>query len=78
MMSCKSAQFYPYAPSHYVLGAGDLNDFNASSSNAIATSSFECSSSFFSWPFFGPLVLENRSSDARDHCANERSKFPTY
>jgi hypothetical protein len=28
---------------------------------------------FFHWPIFGPLLVENESSDARDHCANERS-----
>ncbi|KAI0132500.1 hypothetical protein BJ170DRAFT_680380 [Xylariales sp. AK1849] len=27
---------------------------------------------FWTWPWFGPLVFENQSSDARDHCANER------
>jgi len=26
-------------------------------------------------PFFGPLLFDNTDSDARDHCANERSKF---
>lgn len=31
---------------------------------------------FFQWPFFGPLLVENESSDARDHCANERSMPP--
>ncbi|KAE8442329.1 hypothetical protein EG329_003462 [Mollisiaceae sp. DMI_Dod_QoI] len=24
-------------------------------------------------PFFGPLLFANKDSDARDHCANERS-----
>lgn len=33
------------------------------------------SSAFFLWPLFGPLLFENESSDARDHCANERSMF---
>lgn len=28
--------------------------------------------SFWSWPM-GPLLFKNESSDARDHCANERS-----
>ncbi|KAK8868617.1 hypothetical protein PGQ11_007195 [Apiospora arundinis] len=32
---------------------------------------------FWSWPFLGPLLLENESSDARDHCANERT-FLSY
>ncbi|CAG7564197.1 unnamed protein product [Fusarium equiseti] len=32
---------------------------------------------FFHWPIFGPLVVENESSDARDHCANERT-FLSY
>ncbi|KAI3400593.1 hypothetical protein diail_2796 [Diaporthe ilicicola] len=33
--------------------------------------------SFFVWPFFGPLLIENQTSDARDHCANERT-FLSY
>ncbi|CAM1511506.1 Fc.00g090190.m01.CDS01 [Cosmosporella sp. VM-42] len=32
---------------------------------------------FFHWPLFGPLLFENESSDARDHCANERT-FLSY
>ncbi|CAJ2513695.1 Uu.00g018140.m01.CDS01 [Anthostomella pinea] len=32
---------------------------------------------FFTWPFLGPLLFENESSDARDHCANERT-FLSY
>uniref|UniRef100_A0A0D2XWG8 DUF202 domain-containing protein n=1 Tax=Fusarium oxysporum (strain Fo5176) TaxID=660025 RepID=A0A0D2XWG8_FUSOF len=32
---------------------------------------------FFHWPIFGPLIVENESSDARDHCANERT-FLSY
>lgn len=28
---------------------------------------------FLSRPFFSPLLFENSSSDARDHCANERT-----
>ncbi|KAJ0118038.1 hypothetical protein J7T55_014491 [Diaporthe amygdali] len=35
------------------------------------------SASFFMWPFFGPLLFENQTSDARDHCANERT-FLSY
>lgn len=34
-------------------------------------------SSFFTWPFLGPLLFENQTSDARDHCANERT-FLSY
>jgi len=26
---------------------------------------------------FGPLLFENETSDCRDHCANERSMFPS-
>ncbi|KAI9171110.1 hypothetical protein HJFPF1_00590 [Paramyrothecium foliicola] len=33
----------------------------------------EDSSVFFEWPILGPLLFENESSDARDHCANERT-----
>ncbi|KAI1849331.1 hypothetical protein JX265_012108 [Neoarthrinium moseri] len=32
---------------------------------------------FWTWPFFGPLLFENETSDARDHCANERT-FLSY
>ncbi|KAI1386423.1 uncharacterized protein F4822DRAFT_316216 [Hypoxylon trugodes] len=32
---------------------------------------------FWSWPVLGPLLVENESSDARDHCANERT-FLSY
>lgn len=35
------------------------------------------SASFFAWPFLGPLLFENQTSDARDHCANERT-FLSY
>jgi uncharacterized membrane protein YidH (DUF202 family) len=35
------------------------------------------SASFFAWPFFGPLLFANETSDARDHCANERT-FLSY
>ncbi|KDN60530.1 hypothetical protein CSUB01_02155 [Colletotrichum sublineola] len=28
---------------------------------------------FLAWPIFGPLLFQNETSDARDHCANERS-----
>ncbi|GAW10717.1 hypothetical protein ANO14919_000520 [Xylariales sp. No.14919] len=34
---------------------------------------FTDSNTFTSWPLFGPLLFENDSSDARDHCANERT-----
>lgn len=27
-------------------------------------------------PFFAPLLFDNSDSDARDHCANERSMVP--
>ncbi|KAI8246793.1 hypothetical protein K4K55_003570 [Colletotrichum sp. SAR 10_96] len=33
-------------------------------------------STFLAWPILGPLLFQNESSDARDHCANERSKAP--
>ncbi|RGP60171.1 mitochondrial repair [Fusarium longipes] len=48
---------------------------------AVQTISYDNSSDderpFFHWPIFGPLVVENESSDARDHCANERT-FLSY
>ncbi|GAB0133044.1 hypothetical protein EsDP_00001461 [Epichloe bromicola] len=34
-------------------------------------------STFFAWLPFGPLLFENETSDARDHCANERT-FLSY
>ncbi|KAL7818906.1 hypothetical protein V8C44DRAFT_319472 [Trichoderma aethiopicum] len=35
------------------------------------------SSAFFQWPLPAPLLFINESSDARDHCANERT-FLSY
>ncbi|KAI2624189.1 hypothetical protein GGR54DRAFT_564816 [Hypoxylon sp. NC1633] len=32
---------------------------------------------FWAWPLLGPLLVENESSDTRDHCANERT-FLSY
>ncbi|KAL8348415.1 hypothetical protein RB598_001621 [Gaeumannomyces tritici] len=32
---------------------------------------------FGAWPFLGPLLFENQTSDCRDHCANERT-FLSY
>jgi hypothetical protein len=29
--------------------------------------------SFWLWPIITPLLFQNETSDARDHCANERS-----
>ena len=40
---------------------------------AHASSGHAGTSAFFAWPLFGPLLFENETSDARDHCANERS-----
>ncbi|KAJ6444558.1 AP-2 complex subunit sigma [Purpureocillium lavendulum] len=34
-------------------------------------------SAFFASPFLGPLLFQNETSDARDHCANERT-FLSY
>ncbi|KAF5505796.1 hypothetical protein CGCS363_v004402 [Colletotrichum siamense] len=34
-------------------------------------------STFLAWPILGPLLFQNESSDARDHCANERT-FLSY
>lgn len=48
--------------------------------NSSESGSGSCSSSsasFFAWPFLGPLLFENQTSDARDHCANERT-FLSY
>ncbi|KAK1252781.1 hypothetical protein MKX08_003968 [Trichoderma sp. CBMAI-0020] len=38
---------------------------------------FTDASAFFQWPFPSPLLFINESSDARDHCANERT-FLSY
>ncbi|RYP57962.1 hypothetical protein DL769_009184 [Monosporascus sp. CRB-8-3] len=42
----------------------EVGDFNTAS---------EAESEFWTWPVLGPLLFENESSDARDHCANERT-----
>ncbi|KAI0520923.1 hypothetical protein F5B22DRAFT_644663 [Xylaria bambusicola] len=34
---------------------------------------FAGQNTFTTWPLFGPLLFENENSDARDHCANERT-----
>ena len=39
----------------------------------IAMSRFDEHCPIFTLPFISPLVFENTASDARDHCANERS-----
>lgn len=38
-----------------------------------ASASVAASSAFYGWPLLGPLLFDNETSDARDHCANERS-----
>ncbi|KAK1766670.1 hypothetical protein QBC33DRAFT_539752 [Phialemonium atrogriseum] len=43
----------------------------------------EADNAFWIWPFSAPLLFENETSDARDHCANERTflsylKFSVY
>lgn len=47
----------------------------ARNSHIQTTTSRPSDSPFWSWPFLGPLLLDNESSDARDHCANERSTY---
>ncbi|KAK8105997.1 hypothetical protein PG999_009356 [Apiospora kogelbergensis] len=49
----------------------------ARNSHIQTTTSRPSDSPFWSWPFLGPLLLDNESSDARDHCANERT-FLSY
>lgn len=51
--------------------SADLADISSSSDDHSRTLPF------FVWPFFGPLLFENQTSDARDHCANERT-FLSY
>ncbi|KAI3318322.1 hypothetical protein HD806DRAFT_512554 [Xylariaceae sp. AK1471] len=36
-------------------------------------SEFTAKNTFTTWPLLGPLLFENEGSDARDHCANERT-----
>lgn len=43
----------------------------------IGQDNMDTKSAFWLWPIFGPLLFENESSDARDHCANERT-FLSY
>lgn len=43
----------------------------------LSPSDHACSTTFLRWPYLGPLLFENESSDARDHCANERT-FLSY
>ncbi|KAI0469517.1 hypothetical protein F4859DRAFT_516009 [Xylaria cf. heliscus] len=38
-----------------------------------AVPSFTSQTSFTAWPLLGPLLFDNDTSDARDHCANERT-----
>ncbi|KAF4513435.1 hypothetical protein G6O67_000708 [Ophiocordyceps sinensis] len=38
-----------------------------------ASASVAASSAFYGWPLLGPLLFDNETSDARDHCANERT-----
>ncbi|KAI0447593.1 hypothetical protein F4803DRAFT_546110 [Xylaria telfairii] len=35
--------------------------------------SFTGQNMFSTWPLLGPLLFDNDTSDARDHCANERT-----
>ncbi|KAI0546070.1 hypothetical protein F4679DRAFT_558884 [Xylaria curta] len=39
----------------------------------IFTPGFQNTNTFTTWPLLGPLLFDNESSDARDHCANERT-----
>ncbi|KAK0390954.1 hypothetical protein NLU13_0457 [Sarocladium strictum] len=41
------------------------------------TWTYDGKNTFFKGPFLSPLLFENESSDARDHCANERT-FLSY
>lgn len=42
-------------------------------SNMLNSRGHEAENAFWIWPFSAPLLFENETSDARDHCANERS-----
>ncbi|KAI0111373.1 hypothetical protein F4814DRAFT_352197 [Daldinia grandis] len=46
-------------------------------SRPVEVSDSSVSNVFWSWPILGPLLVENESSDTRDHCANERT-FLSY
>ncbi|PHH56290.1 hypothetical protein CFIMG_000362RAa [Ceratocystis fimbriata CBS 114723] len=51
-----------------VMGPVDVEDILARDSSR---------NPFFMGPVFGPLIVPNETSDARDHCANERT-FLSY
>ena len=52
---------------------GHLLSQDLSCANRRHTTSSSTSDPFFSRPLFGALLFPNESSDARDHCANERT-----
>lgn len=69
-----------FAPKKYVL----VNEYASTISQrqiysqlltimATTGSAVEDGKLFFAKPLLGPLVFENKASDARDHCANERN-----
>lgn len=64
-------------PSRSFPTAVRAGEANTSHSSNDTSRLFPCTSPFFIWPFFGPLLFENQTSDARDHCANERT-FLSY
>lgn len=39
---------------------------------------FTGQNTFTARPLFGPLLFDNETSDARDHCANERSEYSVF
>ncbi|KAI1749900.1 hypothetical protein F4782DRAFT_532981 [Xylaria castorea] len=39
---------------------------------------FTGQNTFTTWPLLGPLLFDNDTSDARDHCANERRSGSSY
>lgn len=56
------------SPDHPLPSSSDDTSFSSCS---------PASSPFWAWPLLGPLLFENQASDARDHCANERT-FLSY
>lgn len=68
---------YAYHISTHMHNHSQDNKLTQHSSDSSPGGGSSSSASFFAWPFLGPLLFENQTSDARDHCANERT-FLSY
>lgn len=54
-------------------GRSSYSDYGTFGPRPVLVSEFDERCPIFTRPFISPLVFENTASDARDHCANERS-----